>query len=108
MVALTEADAGKTVDLAVGKTVDIHLRENATAGYRWAVKSIDRSVCEIVADERIAPEKAIPGAPGEHRWRLRAGRKGESSLELVYSRPWESQAAPTRVFKLQLRVSAKD
>ena len=108
MAALTEADAGKTVDLTVGKTVDIQLAENATAGYRWAVKSIDRSVCEIVADERIAPEKAVPGAPGEHHWRLQASRKGETLLELVYSRPWESQAAPTRVFKLKLRVGAKD
>jgi len=108
MPVLTEADTGKTVDLTVGQSIEIRLPENATTGYRWSVKAIDTSVCEIVADERLAPGKIIPGAPGEHRWRLRATHAGACMLQLVYGRSWQSDASPARTFKVRLHVAVKD
>ena len=60
MLTLAESDADKTVDLPAGKTVEIRLPENATTGYRWTIETPDKSVCELVADERHGPEKAIP------------------------------------------------
>ena len=52
MLALSEADADKTVAVAAGDTIEIQLPENATAGYRWTLETIDKSVCEVIADER--------------------------------------------------------
>jgi predicted secreted protein len=42
----------KAIDVAAGDTVEIQLPENATTGYRWTLKTIDKSVCEVIANER--------------------------------------------------------
>ena len=104
MLALTEADADKTVDVAAGDTVEIQLPENATAGYRWMLETIDKSVCEMIADERHGPDKIVPGAPGTHVWRLKAARAGNCRIAIAYRRPWQSDAPPARTFNLGLRV----
>ena len=102
----SEQDSGRTAELAVGETVEISLPENPTAGFRWTVTAVDRAVCEVVADERVAPDTSIPGAPGEHRWTVRGVHSGECALELGYGRSWQRGASPARVFRLRLRVRA--
>ncbi len=104
MLTLTEADAGKAVDIAAGDTVEIQLPENATAGYRWTLKIIDHSVCNLVAEERRGPEKIIPGARGTHMWRLKAARAGDCGIEITYVRVWQSGTPPAQTFKLWLHV----
>jgi inhibitor of cysteine peptidase len=104
MLTVTESDAGKTVDVAAGDTVEIRLPENATAGYRWALETIDRSVCDLIEEERQGPDKVIPGAPGTHVWRLKAARAGDCRIEIVYRRAWQSNRPPARTFKLGLHV----
>ena len=41
---MTEADNGKTVEIAVGDSVELSLPENASTGYRWAIESVDNKV----------------------------------------------------------------
>lgn len=106
MLALTEADADKTFDLATGDSVEIRLPENATAGYRWTIEAIDNSICDVTADERQAPAKVVPGAPGSHFWRLKALRAGDCRIAIAYRRSWAADAPPAREFKLRLRVRA--
>jgi inhibitor of cysteine peptidase len=106
MLALSEADADKTVDVVAGDTVEIQLPENATAGYRWTLETIDKSVCELIADERYGPGKLVPGAPGTHIWRLKAAHAGDCKIKIAYRRAWRSDTPPDRTFKLGLRVRA--
>jgi len=104
MMTLTEADADKTVEVAAGDTVEIQLPENVTTGYRWTLKTIDRSICNVVAEERHGPDKIIPGAPGTHVWQLKAARTGDCQIEITYARAWQSGTAPAQTFKVCLRV----
>lgn len=102
MLALGEADAGKTIELAAGETIEIRLPENASAGYRWTLAPLPG--CELLAEERDAPEKLVPGAPGAHLWRLKATRAGDCPLTIAYRRAWQRQAPPQRTFTITLRV----
>ena len=104
MLALTEADADKTIEVAAGDTVEIQLSENATTGYHWALETIDKSVCEVIADERHGPDKVILGASGTHVWRLKATHAGNCRIEIAYRRAWQRDTPPARTFKLGLRV----
>ena len=106
MLALSEADADKTVAVAAGDTVEIQLPENATAGYRWTLETSDKSVCEVIADERHGPDNLVPGAPGRHVWRLKAAHAGDCKIEIAYRRAWQGDTPPARTFKLGLRVRA--
>jgi inhibitor of cysteine peptidase len=106
MLALNEADTEKTIDVAAGDIIEIQLLENATAGYRWTLETIDKSVCEVIADGRHGPAKVIPGASGTHVWRLKATHAGNCRIEIAYRRAWQRDTPPTRTFKLGLRVHA--
>ena len=102
---LTESDAGRTIDVKSGETIEIALPENRTTGYRWGVESIDQTVCAIVADEFRAPAQPVPGASGTHLWQFKALRAGQCDIALAYRRAWETDAAAARAFKLVLRVT---
>jgi len=104
MLALTEADAGKTVDVTAGDIVEIRLPESTTTGYQWKLEAITTPVCEMMTEERQAPNKIIPGAPGAHVWRLKIARAGECKIEIGYRRVWEIDVPPTRTFKLELQA----
>jgi len=104
VLTLTEVDADKTVDVAAGNIVEIQLSENATAGYRWTLETIDKSVCKVVAEERHGPDKVIPGASGTHVWRLKAAHAGDCRIEITYRRAWQRDTPPAQTFKLGLRV----
>ena len=102
MLTVGEADAGTTRDIAVGDIVEIRLPENASAGYRWTLEPL--TACELLADERLAPEKSVPGAPGSHLWRLKAAQAGDCRVTIAYGRSWQRTAPPERLFVVTLRV----
>ncbi len=104
MLALTEADADKTIDVVVDDTVEIKLRENATAGYRWTLETIDRLLCSVVTEERHGPDQLIPGAPGIHVWRIKAEHVGDCQIKITYARTWQRGAPPAQTFNVRLRV----
>ena len=98
MLALTEADADKTIDVAAGDTVEIQLPENATTGYRWTLETIDKSVCKVIADERHGPDKVIPGAPGvaaEGGCHVRKGARRHARLP---TRPYVVQSCRIKTY----------
>lgn len=105
MRKLTESDAGKTIDVKVGETIELTLPENPTAGFRWHVGTIDRSTCAIVSDTFRPPAKPAPGAGGVRIWQLKALRAGDCPVTLAYRRAWET-GAPAQTFKSTLRITA--
>ncbi len=104
MLELDETEAGKTIELAAGDTVEIRLSENATTGYRWTLRSIDTLICEVVMEERHGAATTVPGASGSHVWQLKAIQAGVCEIEIAYGRPWQADESPARTFKIKLRV----
>ena len=104
MVQVDQSYNGHEVTLAVGQVMELSLHENPTTGFRWDLKTKAEPECELVASTFDPPPGERPGNGGIRRWQFRAVHPGSGEIELEYRRPWEKDAAPAKVYKLDVRV----
>lgn len=102
-ITATEADAGKTIKLHVGDTLVVALDGNPTTGYTWEREKNDDGVLVQAGDPEFEPASQALGAAGKMSLRFEAKARGETTLNLVYHRSWESEA-PEKVFALTVIV----
>ncbi|HEY3711850.1 MAG TPA: protease inhibitor I42 family protein [Amycolatopsis sp.] len=101
MQVVTIEDDTSTLTLAPGDQVELRLPENAGTGYQWQLDPLDLPL--LVVDEALKPAAGQPGATGEHRFLLRAGGPGETSVAARLVRPWDTTQV-ARQFRLAVRV----
>ncbi len=107
-VALTKADADKTVKATVGQTIVVSLKGNATTGYRWAVANAGGPTLQPVGKiaYRTGPApKGMVGVGGMYVATFKAAQTGTATIELQYRRAWEKGKAPAKTFKATVVVS---
>jgi predicted secreted protein len=97
---------GRSVDLAVGETLDLVLPENRGAGYQWVISSSGHPTV-TVEDASYTAESGAHGRPGAHSWIVRGIEPGVGHLQLDSRRPWEGDRPPSRSFSIVLRVAEK-
>jgi predicted secreted protein len=95
---------GSELVLQIGQLMHVRLNENRMAGYKWQVLSSGAPVCDFVRESYAAVDEGY-GKPGAHSWVFRAAQTGGSIIELVYRRPWQTNA-PVRRFTVTVRVLA--
>lgn len=100
---ITQSDASKTVDVAVGKTFEVVLRGNPSTGYQWVRLNAARDVEAAGQPEFKADSKQI-GAPGTVTLSFKPTQTGRKLLLLGYRRPWEKRVAPAKTFTVILKV----
>jgi inhibitor of cysteine peptidase len=98
-----ESFNGQTVDLTVGETIEIRLRENPTTGFRWQLMGGDHAVCTMTSDT-FKREAGPPGHGGEHSWVFEAARSGGCDIEFRYQRPWADPASSEQTFRIHIQV----
>ena len=79
----------------VGERFTVELEGNITTGYGWEVAALDEGL--VVQEGEVAYESAatgLAGAGGAFTFTFRAVAPGETTIELVYRRPWEKDVAP--------------
>lgn len=103
-ITLTEKNNGGRLELARGDTLTVDLKSNPTTGYRWQTAAPADGVLKAVSDEFIAPDTGLCGAPGRQRLSFTSEAAGETTLRLVYVRPWEKGAPPARSFSVTITV----
>lgn len=106
-VALDESDAGKSVALKVGDELKITLEGNPSTGYQWEALPAEGAVLETVGEPEFQAESEQLGAPGRVTLTLEAVAAGQQTLQLVYHRPWESEAEPLETFEVTVSVAGK-
>jgi len=102
--ALTEADAGSTVQLQVGGILEVTLEGNPSTGYLWEVSPNSLTILEQVGDSEFAASGSQPGAPGRETLRFKAVAAGEQPLQLIYHRPWETDVPPMDTYEVRVVV----
>jgi len=102
-----ESFNGQTIDLAVGRTIEIRLQENPTTGFRWQLTANDGAVCAVVSDAFKAPAGA-PGRGGEHGWMFEGVRPGNCDIEFRYRRSWGNSAEPEQIFRIHIHVESRE
>ncbi len=122
LVALTTMPACATSDPAVTRTFDaahndtrvnvppdtvfeIRLDTSPGTGFRWRVTAIDPAVAAPLG-ERLVPAQPAPaaGAPEIQVFSFRAGRSGQTRIEIEYARSWEKGVPPAKTYHLNIEV----
>ena len=103
-IKLTEKDAGSTVDMKVGDTLQVMLEGNPTTGYDWEMASGDEAVLEQLGASTFKADSDLVGAGGQVTLRFKAVAAGQTTLQLVYHRPWETDEPPAETFEVTVIV----
>jgi C1A family cysteine protease len=89
---VSEVDAGRQVELDKSHVLVVNLEANPSTGYSWQVEAnkVLRQVgeAEFKATDRL-------GAPTTQVLRFQAIASGQTTLNLVYRRPWENVDSKT-------------
>ncbi len=91
----------RDITVRVGEELVIGLESNPTTGYEWEAH-FDSSMLQVV-DRQFSAHGAGIGSGGIERFRLKPLTAGETTLELMYKRAWETIAAEDIVFHLHVR-----
>ena len=106
-LVLGAEDNGEQVQLASGQVLEVTLESNPTTGYSWEVSDVDGTVLSQVgeAEFREAPKESeeMVGVGGTETLRF-SSAAGETTLTLVYHRPWEEDVDPLETFTVEVVV----
>jgi inhibitor of cysteine peptidase len=91
--------------LEQGQTLAITLDSNPSTGYGWAQDNAQASdVLVQIGEPEFKSGSNRLGAGGTETLRFRADRPGETTLTLVYRRPWQKDAKPAETYTVQVSV----
>ena len=108
-IRLTEKDDGRQLQLVRGDTLTVELESNPTTGYRWQIADAGKNgVLKAESVEFLAPETDRCGAPGREKLSFVPAAAGETTLRLVYVRPWEKDQPPARSFRVTVSVAEQE
>jgi len=102
-ITLQASDDGGQVELRRGQNLVVSLRGNVTTGYTWEAAAYDERILRQVGETPFTPQSAALGAPGRQFLRFEGLDEGQTTLQLVYHRPWED-AEPEKVFSVAVVV----
>ena len=97
-------DNGSQIKLNKGQMLVITLEANPTTGYTWEVAELIANDLRQVGEIEYNPESNKLGSGGVQTLRLDAVNVGQTSLKLVYHRPWEKDVEPLKTFSLQVVI----
>jgi len=97
------------VEVGAGDSFTVTLCSNPTTGFMWSESAQigDQTVLQQTEHKFEAPkttEPPIEGAPGKEVWTFQALNKGETTVSMEYSRPWEGGEKGNWTFNLTVVV----
>lgn len=99
---VTVLDAGIENKIPVGGIATIVLESNATTGFSWSLEP--NEYIELVSDDYVAPDTALPGAPGAQVFVFRAVKEGSTEIVLRYRRSWEPGSASAQMISIRVVI----
>ncbi len=98
-----ETANGGQVSLKVGETLVVALASNPSTGYSWEIAELDQLVLKLTKED-FKVDSDLVGAPGTQLFFFEALKVGQTSLQIVYHRPWETGVEPTDTFSIAVQV----
>lgn len=109
-LTLREADSGSSVTLQADQLLVLDLEENLSTGFTWEVTGIDKSLLKQLESTYVPAPPRVDGKPwvgaaGRQVLRFAALKAGDSTLTLIYRRPWEA-VSPVRTYSVRVTGAA--
>lgn len=101
---LGAGDENSQVELNKGQFLAVSLEGNPTTGYMWEAADLDDQILRQVGEAQFSPDSDLIGAGGTQTLRFEALNSGQTTLELVYRRPWEGDSEPLKTFSVRVVV----
>jgi inhibitor of cysteine peptidase len=99
------SESGKQIELAPGDSLIVTLDSNPSTGFAWSISGIsDEAVIDDVSNEFEGADTGMIGAGGQEVWTFEALDKGTSTIEMKYSRSWETGVEPAGTFSVTVVV----
>ncbi len=97
------------VEVTVDGSFTVTLCSNPSTGFQWSESAqiSDQTVLQQTAHELVPPTDGLllsPGTPGKEIWTFQALKKGDSTVSMEYSQPWEGGEEATWTFNLTVTV----
>lgn len=107
-VRLNDTQNGTQKELTRDQVLFIALESNPTTGYSWQVSEIDQAIFRQVGDagykSSASGNPPMVGAGGTETFRFEPVSAGNTTLKLVYRRPWEKDVPPIKTYTVQVTV----
>ena len=108
-LTLRDRDNGDTVASEVGQTFFVKLEGDPATGYQWEVAEANPQFLQIIGEAEFEPNVSESGEDladlgGVFTFRIETINEGETSLRLVYRRPFEEDVDPLREFQVRIQV----
>ena len=98
-------ESGKQIELAPGDSLVVTLDSNPSTGFAWSISAItDEGVINDVGSEFVGADTGMMGAGGQEVWTFEALDEGTSTIEMQYSRSWETSVEPAGTFNVTVVV----
>lgn len=98
-ITLSVVDNGRRLALTEAHELVIVLPANPSTGFVWQVAELDTRILVAVDPGAMTyADDAAPGMAAQQVLRFRAIGVGATDLQLIYRRPWETDAAPAAAF----------
>lgn len=100
----------KKVEVAAGDSFVVTLCSNPSTGREWEPPQVsDKTILSLTDHERVGPETEgdrppAPGTPGKEIWTFKALKKGETTISMEWSQPWEGGVKAEWTFDLTVVV----
>jgi inhibitor of cysteine peptidase len=101
-IVVTQVDNGKGLELTLDNVVVLHLPENPTTGYRWALEP-NEGVSLETSNYVVAASSGVGGG-GQRTFKLRPLRTGTVSVNLKRWRDWEGDTSVIERFHMSWQV----
>jgi putative hemolysin/predicted secreted protein len=104
MVTFTEADNGKTSDIAQTTRFAVQLKENPTTGYMWNATVSPGLEIQSSDYQQDKAAEGMVGVGGTRTWVLVAKDLGAQKFSATYGRSWEPVTGNETAFAVTINV----
>jgi|SRR5262245_6610140 len=109
VVALTESQNGRTVEIAPSQSLEIRLPVQGGTGYSWELEDASSTLLRLVSSNLMAGEAGVrPGSAQIQLLTFSPITGGSGDIVLRYRRPWEKDSKPARTFRVHVVVRQGD
>ncbi len=103
-VVLKEENNSQTIHLKKEGELVVKLEGNITTGYNWSVQELETQYLQQQGEEEYKSDSKLIGAGGISTFTFEAVQPGQTTLKLIYSRPFEKDTPPEKTFEVTVVV----